>query len=88
MTLGEVEVALSRLTDNQIVQGELLARLEHVVERNAEAIARNTEAIARNTEAIERLTDRTDVMQSAMERLFEHMDRFIRGLEGNGHRGV
>lgn len=72
MTLAEVEVALNRLTDNQIVQGELLGRLERVVERNSQAI--------------ERLTDRMDVMQSAMERLFEHMDRFIRGLEGNGHR--
>lgn len=74
MTLAEVEVALSRLTDNQIVQGELLGRLERVVERNSQAI--------------ERLTDRMDVMRSAMERLFEHMDRFIRGLEGNGHRGA
>jgi DNA-directed RNA polymerase specialized sigma24 family protein len=71
MTLGEVEVALQRLTENQLVQGELLGRLERVVERN--------------TEAIGRLTDRMDVMQSAMERLFEHMDRFIRGLESNGH---
>ncbi|HEV2379879.1 MAG TPA: hypothetical protein VG206_08810 [Terriglobia bacterium] len=74
MTLAEVEVALSRLTDNQIVQGELLGRLERVVERNSQAI--------------ERLTDRMDVMQSAMERLFEHMDRFVRGLEGNGHRNA
>lgn len=74
MTLAEVEVALSRLTDNQIVQGELLGRLERVVERNSQAI--------------ERLTDRMDVMQSAMERLFEHMDRFVRGLEGNGHRSA
>ena len=74
MTLAEVEVALNRLTDNQIVQGELLGRVERVVVSNAEAI--------------ERLTDRMDVMQSAMERLFEHMDRFVRGLEGNGHRSA
>ena len=25
-------------------------------------------------------------MQSAMHALFEHMDRFIRGLESNGHK--
>lgn len=74
MTLAEVEVALNRLTDNQIVQGELLGRVERVV--------------ASNAEAIEHLTDRMDVMQSAMERLFEHMDRFIRGLKGNGRRGA
>jgi DNA-directed RNA polymerase specialized sigma24 family protein len=74
VTLAEVEVALNRLTDNQIVQGELLGRVERVVVSNAEAIGR--------------LTDRMDVMQSAMERLFEHMDRFVRGLEGNGHRSA
>lgn len=74
MTLAEVEVALNRLTDNQLVQGELLGRVERVVASNAEAIGR--------------LTDRMDVMQSAMERLFEHLDRFVRGLEGNGHRSA
>ena len=64
----------------QIVHGELLGRVELVVMRNSEAIAGNTEAIAR-------LTDGMQIMQAAMHRLFEHMDRFIRGLEGDGHRG-
>lgn len=93
MTQAEIEVSLKRLTDHQIVWGELLNRLEQVVARNSEAIAQNTEAIARNTEAIARnseaivrLTDGLQVMQAAMQHLFEHMDRFIQGLEGNGHR--
>jgi len=28
------------------------------------------------------------VMQSAVQGLFERMDRFIRGLEGNGHKSA
>ncbi len=84
MTIDEIEVSLKKLTDNQVVQGEILNRLEQVVARNSEAIARNSEAIARNTEAIGHLADGTQVMQAAMGKLFDHMERFIRGLEGNG----
>ena len=72
MTPQEMERAL-------IVQGELLHRVEQLVARNAEAIARNTEAIGK-------LADGMTLMQGAMVRLFEHMDRFIRGLESDGHR--
>jgi hypothetical protein len=74
MTLEEVEVTLKKITDQQIVQGELLNRVEQVTARNSEAIAH--------------LADGMQTMQSAMQRLFEHMDRFIRGLEGNGRRGA
>ena len=98
MTFAEMEVSLKKLAGNQIVQGELLSRLEQTTARNSEAIAQNTEAIghiapatARAAEVTARLAEsaaetngRMDVMQAAMERLFEHIDRFIRGLEGNG----
>ncbi|HLI30708.1 MAG TPA: hypothetical protein VKV79_06375 [Terriglobia bacterium] len=80
MTFAEMEVSLKKLADNQIVQGEMLYRIE-------QAVARNSEAIARHSEAIVRLADGMQVMQAAMQKFFEHMDRFIRGLEGNGrHR--
>jgi histone H3/H4 len=78
MTQAEVQAALQRLTDNQVVQGEMLGRLERIVERNAEAIGQNAEAIGR-------LTGRVQVMESAMERLFTEMDRFLRGLGRDGH---
>ncbi|MGH9355164.1 MAG: hypothetical protein ACRD10_03455 [Terriglobia bacterium] len=95
-----MEVSLKKLVGNQVVQGELLSRLEQVVARNTEAIAQNTEAIGQVAQATSRVAEvtarlaesaaatngRMDVMQAAMERLFEHIDRFIRGLEGNGHR--
>lgn len=107
MTNAEMEASLKRLTDSQIVQGELLNRVEQVVALNSESIARNTEAIARNTEAIahnasaighlagamqsmhdsmQTMHDNLQVMQTAMHKLFEQIDRFIRGLENDGHR--
>lgn len=79
MTVEEIEGSLKRLADVQIVQSEFLNRLERVV-------AQNSEAIARHTEVVGKLADGMQVMQSAMERLFEHMDRFIRGLESDGHQ--
>ncbi len=86
MTYEEIEKSLIALRDNQVVQGEMLGRLELVVERNTEAIAQNSEAIAQNTEAIGKLTDGFMLLQAAMKGLAETVDRFIRGLEGDGHR--
>lgn len=85
MTVEEIEISLKRLADVQLVQSEFLTRLERVVAQNTEAIAQHTEAIGRHTEVITKLADGMQLMQSAMERLFEHMDRFIRGLESDGH---
>jgi hypothetical protein len=79
MTFEEMERAL-------IVQGELMHRVEQAVAHNTEAIAQNTEAIAHNTEAIGKLSDGMLIMQGAMKSLFEHIDRFIRGLESDGHQ--
>ncbi len=107
MTLEEMERGLERITDVQVVQGELLSRLGQVVAQNTEAITDNTEAIARLTaaiariteaiariteaiarinEAISKLADGMIVMQAAMKGLFDHMDKFIRGLESDGHK--
>ncbi len=77
MMLSEMEVSLKRLADNQIVQGEMLSRVERAVERNSEAIGHLAESLAHQADGMQ-------VMQAAMQRLFEHMGRFIRGLEGNG----
>jgi hypothetical protein len=86
--------SLVALRDNQVVQGEILNRVELALERNTEAIARNSEAIAQNSEAsarhseaIARLADGFLLLQSAMKGLTETVDRFIRGLEHNGNRG-
>jgi hypothetical protein len=78
-TNEEMERRLNLLSENQIVQGELLSRIE-------QGQARNTEAIAGTTAAVGKLTDGMVILQAAMERLSGHMDRFIRGLESNGRK--
>ena len=101
MTYEEMEKSLVALRDNQVVQGEILNRIELAVERNSEAIARNSEAIARNSEAIARNSDaiaqNSDAiakladgflpLQAAIKGLAETVDRFIKGLGTNGHHG-
>ena len=87
MTYEEMEKSLVALRDNQVVQGEVLYRLELAVERNSEATARNSEATARNSDAIAKLADGFLLLQAAMKGLAETVDRFIKGLETNGHHG-
>ncbi len=71
MTFEEMEKSLIALRDHQVVQGEILNRVELAVERNAQAIAR--------------LADGSVSLQAAVKGLAETVDRFIRGLEGDGH---
>jgi DNA anti-recombination protein RmuC len=94
VTFEEMEKSLIALRDNQVVQGEILNRVELALERNTEAIARNSEtiaqnseAIARNSDAIAKLADGFLLLQAAMKGLTETVDRFIRGLEPDGHHG-
>ncbi len=87
MTFEEMEKSLIFLRDHQVVQGQILNRVEQAVERNTEAIARNTEAIARITEAIARIAYGFILLQAAMRGLAETVDHFLRGLDYNGHRG-
>lgn len=87
VTYDEMEKSLIALRDNQVVQGEILNRLELAVERNNEAIARNSDAIARNSDAFAKLADGFLLLQAAMKGLAETVDRFIKGLEANGDHG-
>jgi len=101
VTFEEMEKSLIALRDNQVVQGEILNRLELVVERNtqaiaqnseaiaqnSEAIAQNSEAIARNSDAIAKLADGFFLLQAALKGLTETVDRFIRGLGTDGNHG-
>ena len=80
VTYEEMKKSLIALRDNQGVQGEILNRLELAVERTSEAIVRNSDAIAK-------LADGFLLLQGAMKGLAETVDRFIKGLETNGHPG-
>jgi hypothetical protein len=79
-TFEEMEKSLIALRDSQVVQGQILNRVEQAVERNTEAIGRNTEAIAK-------IADGFILLQAAMKGMAETMERFVRGLDHNGHRG-
>jgi methyl-accepting chemotaxis protein len=101
LTFQEIEQSVKELRDNQIVQGQILNRVELNLERVTERlegletmVERNTQAIERNSEAIGRLADGIALVQSAMKGLVQTVeglsatvDRFIRGMEGDGHRG-
>ena len=76
------------------------AKHDEQIAKNAEQIAKSAEQIATLTDLVGRLAQSgirmADQMQGQDARLasletmstqfFERMDRFIRGLEGNGHK--
>lgn len=86
MPRSEFDAKIERLADFQVVQGALLDRLENVVAGNSDAIAHLSESMHEMRDNMRVMQDNMQVMQDAMRALFERMDRFIRGLEGNGHR--
>jgi hypothetical protein len=79
MTFDDMEKSVNELRDNQIVQGYRLGRTESNLDR-LEAM------VERNAQAIEKLTDGLSLLHAAMKGLAETVDRFIRGMEHDGHR--
>ncbi len=93
MTFDEMEQSIKELRDNQVVQGQLLQRVVTNLDRLEGMVEQNTLAIEQNTLAIEKLAGGMALMQSAMtglvqtvEGLSVTVERFIKGLEGDGHR--
>lgn len=83
---------MKELRDNQVVQGRLLHRVETNLDRLEGVVEQNSQAIARNTEAIGKLADGFILLQSALKGMVEAVeglsttvDRFIRGMEHDGH---
>jgi hypothetical protein len=70
---------MKELQDNQIVQGYRLGRTESNLDR-LEADLHRLEVVT------EKLADGFILLQSAMKGLTETVERFIRGMEHNGHR--
>ena len=99
MTFEELEQSVRGLSDNQVVQGHLLHRVEMNLDRLEENLLRLEENVGRvegiveqNSKAIGKLADGFVLLQSAMkgmvqsvEGLSATVDRFIRGMERNGH---
>jgi len=77
--------------DEQIAKhSEQIASLTDLVGRLAQAEIRLVERMEKMesslVERMEKLEGSQAEMRAAMTRLFERMDRFIQGLEGNGHK--
>jgi methyl-accepting chemotaxis protein len=92
MTFEEMEKSVKELRDNQIVQGYRLGRTESNLDRLEMLVERNAQQIERNSQAIEKLAHGFMLLQSAMEGMVRSVDglsatvdRFIRGMEHNGH---
>ena len=80
--------------------GEQIARNIEAIARNSESIAKLDEKIAAVTDLVGRLAqaeirivERMDGQETRLQSLeakttalFDRMDRFIQGLEGNGHK--
>lgn len=73
---------MNQVKDNLIVQGELLNRLDRAMLDSRQDFDQRVKALT----IAEKHEQRLDLMQSAMHSLFEHMDRFIRGLGSDGRR--
>ena len=99
MTFEEMEQSLKESRDNQVVQGQLLYRvetnldrLEGNIERLEENVERHEENLNRLELVVTKLADGQVLLQAAMkgmvqtvEGLSATVERFIRGIEGNGH---
>jgi len=92
VTFEEMEQSVRGLSDNQVVQGHLLHRVEVNLDRLEENVGRVEGIVEQNSKAIGKLADGFVLLQSAMkgmvqsvEGLSATVDRFIRGMERNGH---
>jgi dynactin complex subunit len=79
---------------------EEIAKNNEQIAKNSEQIGKNSEHIATLTNLVGRLAQaeiriaeqmqgqeaRLTSMETQAKQLFERMDRFIKGLEGNGHK--
>lgn len=91
MNFQEFERALTQVKDNLVVQGELLNRLDRSMIEGRQELVDSRKDFDRRINALltiaEKHEERLNALEAAMHALFEHMDRFIRGLESDGHKG-
>ncbi len=93
MTFDDMEKSVNELRDNQIVQGYRLGRteanldrLEVVVEKLAHGFIELQSAMKSMVQTVESLSVTVDNVSVTVAGLSATVDRFIRGMEHNGHR--
>ena len=85
MTFDEMGQSMKELRDNQVVQGEILHRVESRLDRLELLVEQNSLAIAQLVEGMALLHSAMKGMVATVEGLSATVDRFIRGLQGDGH---
>lgn len=82
MTFEEMQQGMKEVKDNLIVQGQLLNRLDQSMIESRRDFDERINALLKIAESHE---GQIQELRAAMQSLFAHMDRFIRGLETDGH---
>jgi len=82
--------SLRAAIESEFRAAEEIRRMAEATNRAADATLRATEnlreVVASHEERLVGVEDRTASLEAAMRSLFDHMDRFIRGLKSNGHK--
>ena len=85
MTFDELEQSVRELRENQIVQGEMLHRTEAKMEHFDEGLDRLEGVVERLAKGMVELQSAMKGMVQSVDGLSATVDRFIRGMEGDGH---
>jgi hypothetical protein len=83
----EMERSLKELRDHQVVQGQLLHRVESNLDRLEGMVEQNTVAIGGLADSMALLQSAMKGLVQTVEGLSGTVERFIRGMEGDGRRG-
>ena len=75
----EWQERLRKIEEATLVNVSLMDRIERRVDAHDEQIAELRTAQIKTEQSLQ-------AMNAGMNALFEHMDRFIRGMESNGHK--
>ena len=85
MTWEELEKGIQEVKDQLLVSARLMERYER---QSNDRMERLETLALRHEERLGNVEERYENLQASMQALFERMDRFIRGLEGNGKGGM
>lgn len=86
MTFEELEQSVRELRDNQAVQGQLLHRVGSNLDRLEGMVEQNSRAIGQLADGMALLQSAMKGLVQTVEGLTVTVERFIRGMEGDGHR--
>ncbi|HEV2351259.1 MAG TPA: hypothetical protein VG028_15590 [Terriglobia bacterium] len=85
MTYEEMQQSMKDLRDNQLVQGQILHRVETNLDHLGEKLGRLEGVVEKLADGQVLLTSAMRGLVATVEGLSATVDRFIRVMEGNGH---